>query len=329
MRKRRTAHEIDTEAADWAARFDRGPLSVEDERQFQLWLSQDDRRLGAFGRIRALSLFTEKARALGPGFDPATFGPAPLATAAPPDLARRSLLRLGGAVAATALVGTVAGWRLLSRGVLSTGKGETRVFALQDGSVVTLNTLSRIAVDFSEEIRGIRLIQGEVLFDVAKNPGRPFVVSVGETQVRVVGTSFTIRRIAAAPVQVLVREGIVDVSKTDRAGARPVRIFANMRATAPMLGGGIAADAVAPTELRRALAWQDGRIELKGETLAEAAAEFARYSDTRIIIDDPKLAKEEIAGLFNANNPVGFAQTVAVSLNAHTRIEEDVVHISR
>jgi transmembrane sensor len=223
----------------------------------------------------------------------------------------------------------VAAWRIPSRGVLSTGKGETRVVALQDGSVVTLNTLSRIAVDFSEETRGIRLLQGEVLFDVAKNPGRPFVVLVGETQVRVVGTIFTVRRIAAAPVQVLVREGIVDVAKTGMAAAAPVRIFANMRATAPVTGGGIAAHTVAPTELRRALAWQDGRIELKGETLAEAVTEFARYSDTKIVIDDPRLAKEEIAGLFNANNPVGFAQTVAVSLNARTRIEEDVVHISR
>jgi transmembrane sensor len=223
----------------------------------------------------------------------------------------------------------MAGWRFFSRGILSTGKGETRVVALQDGSVVTLNTSSRITVDYSEQIRGIRLIQGEVLFDVAKNPKRPFVVSVGKTQVRVVGTSFTVRRIERAPVQVLVREGIVDVSSTATSSAKPVRVFANMRATTPVTGGAISADTVAPTELRRALAWQDGRIELKGQTLAEAVSEFARYSDTKIIIDDAKLANEEIAGLFNANNPVGFAQTVAVSLNAHTRIEQDVVHIAR
>ena len=289
MRKRRTAREIDAEAADWAARLDRGPLSAEDERRFQLWLSQDDRRLGAFGRIRGLSIFTEKARALGRGFDPATFGPA-TPDILPHGLARRSLLRVGGAVAATALVGSMVGWRLMSRGVLSTGKGETRVFALQDGSVVTLNTLSRIAVDFSEQTRGIRLIQGEVHFDVAKNPDRPFEVSVGETQVRVVGTSFTIRRIEATPVQVLVREGIVDVSSIEAPSKQPVRIFANMRATTPAGGGGIAAQEVAPTELRRALAWRDGRIELKGETLAQAVAEFARYSDTKIIIDATKPA---------------------------------------
>ena len=34
----RTAHQIDAEAADWAARIDRGPLSPEQEQAFQAWL---------------------------------------------------------------------------------------------------------------------------------------------------------------------------------------------------------------------------------------------------------------------------------------------------
>jgi transmembrane sensor len=320
--RRKSANEIDAEAADWAARLDRGPLSAGDEQQFHSWLSGDDRRLGAFGRMRAIALSSQKARALGNDFDPSHFAPATRPS-------RRMLLGMGGSIAATALIGTAAGWRYLTRNSFSTGKGEMRVFALKDGSVVTLNTQSRIEVDFSEHTRGIRLIEGEVLFDVAKNPAKPFVVAAGDTEVRVVGTSFTIRRIEATPVQVLVREGIVDVRRTDVAGAQPIRISANTRAVTPLDGGRLAALPVAPIELRRELAWQDGRISLEGQSLAAAVAEFSRYSDTRIVIDDPSLAHEEIAGLFNADNPVGFAQTIAVSLNARTRIEEGVVHISR
>ena len=77
------------------------------------------------------------------------------------------------------------------------------------------------------------------------------------------------------------------------------------------------------------MAWQDGHIAFEGESLAEAAAEFARYSDTRIIIDDPALAQEEIAGLFKATDPVGFAQTIAISLNAHARVGEGEVRLTR
>src|SRR3954470_3626485 len=84
----KTAHQIDAEAADWAARLDRGPLAAEQEAQFQGWLGADVRCPGAFGRIRAVALSTERARALGPDFDPAVFEPAP---------ARRHVLQIGAA----------------------------------------------------------------------------------------------------------------------------------------------------------------------------------------------------------------------------------------
>jgi transmembrane sensor len=237
---------------------------------------------------------------------------------------------MGGALAATALLGLGGAWQLEHlRGRFSTGKGETKVVALKDGSVVTLNTASEIRVTYSDTLRGVELVQGEALFDVAKNKSRPFVVMAGDTHVRAVGTSFTVRRLEAAPVQVLVREGTVDVFKPET-GTAPVRISANSMAEAPLAREAeIAARAVLPAQLHRQLAWQTGQIAFEGETLAQAAAEFARYSDTRIVIDDPVLAREEIAGLFKATDPVGFAQTIALSLNAHARIGEGEVRLAR
>jgi transmembrane sensor len=317
----KTAHEIDAEAADWAARIDRGPLAAGQEQAFQAWLAEDVRCMGAFGRVRALALLTERAKALGPGFDPSHFAPIHFQS-------RRVMLQ-AGAIAATALVATVAGWQLLRPGArFRTGKGETKVVALKDGSVVTLNTASEILVNYSEGLRSVELVQGEALFDVAKNKARPFVVGAGDTNVRVVGTSFTVRHFDAAPVQVLVREGVVDVFKPT-AGAKPIRIFANTLAVAPPDNADIAARPVPMAQVRRAMAWQEGQIAFEGETLAQAVAEFSRYSDTKIVIDDPALAKEEIAGLFKATDPVGFAHTIAISLNAHARIGEGEVRLTR
>src|SRR3954464_7643480 len=120
----RTAHQIDAEAADWAARLDRGPLSAEDEAGLEAWFDSDPRALGAFGRMRALALSTERGRALGPDFDPASFTPASY-------IPRRRVLAWGGAIAATALIGAGTAWQLLqSRGRFITRKGETRVVAL-------------------------------------------------------------------------------------------------------------------------------------------------------------------------------------------------------
>jgi transmembrane sensor len=319
------AQQIDAEAAEWAARTDRGPLGPERESQFLAWMNTDTRCIGAYGRMRAIALTSERARALGPDFDPAAFTPnSAFGTA------RRRFLLMGGAIAATALLGLGGAWQLgRLRGRFATGKGETKVVALKDGSVVTLNTASEIRVTFSDTLRGIELLQGEALFDVAKNKARPFVVMAGDTNVRAVGTSFTVRRLEAAPVQVLVREGTVEVFKPET-GITPVRISANSMAEAPLAHDAeIAARPVLPAQLHRQLAWQTGQIAFEGETLAQAAAEFARYSDTRIVIDDPALAREEIAGLFKATDPVGFAQTIAISLNAHARIGEGEVRLAR
>ena len=323
MPARKTAHQIDTEAAAWAARMDRGPLSGEQEKLVQAWLAEDVRCVGAYGRMRAIALTSERARALGTDFDPAAFE-----TAAVMGMGRRRVLQWGGAIAAMALLGIGGTWQVLrQRGRFSTGKGETKVVALKDGSVVTLNTASEIQVNYTDRKRSVELIQGEALFDVAKNKSRPFVVSAGDTDVRAVGTSFTVRRLEATPIQVLVREGVVEVSKPASA---PVRIAANSMAEAPLNGQAvIAARAVPPAQLHRQLAWQTGQIAFEGETLAQAAAEFARYSDTRIVIDDPALAREEIAGLFKATDPIGFAQTIAISLNAHAQVGEGEVRLAR
>lgn len=318
----KTAREIDAEAADWAARVDRGVLEPDDERAFQAWLEADPRALGAYGRMRAVALETLRARALGPDFNPADFTHSQT---------RRVLLKAGSAIAATLLVGSLGAYQVLrTRGRYQTRKGETKVVALKDGSVVTLNTDTEIQVGFTEGIRSVELVKGEALFDVAKNRTRPFVVAAGDTSVRVVGTSFTVSRLEEAPVQVLVREGVVEVFKPLLIDAKPVRITAGTRAVAALSDPHVAAVSPVPAaQLHREMAWQDGHIAFEGQTLAQAAAEFSRYSDIRIVVDDPSLAHEEIAGLFRANDPVGFAHTVAVSLNARVHVEEGQVRLSR
>jgi transmembrane sensor len=320
---KKTAHQIDAEATGWAARIDRGHLEPVEEQAFQAWMHADMRSAGAYARVRALALASERARALGPDFDPAAFSPAPF-------WGRRTMLKIGGAIAASALVALGGTWEVLRhRGRFATDKGETRVVALEDGSVVTLNTASEIQVNFSDTARAVELIGGEALFDVARNKARPFVVSAGDTDVRAVGTSFTVRRLEMAPVEVLVREGVVEVFNPE-AGTAPVRISANNKAVA-QLGGGAAITAmpVPVAQLHRQLAWQNGQISFEGETLAQAVQEFSRYSDTRIVIEDPVLAREEIAGLFKATDPVGFAKTIAISLNAHAEIGEGEVRLTR
>ncbi len=56
-----------------------------------------------------------------------------------------------------------------------------------------------------------RLDSGEALFDVAKNPRRPFIVTAGDRQVVALGTSFVVRR-QERQVTVTLIEGKVAVT---------------------------------------------------------------------------------------------------------------------
>ncbi|WP_172271302.1 FecR family protein [Caulobacter sp. RHG1] len=326
---RQTAQEIDREAADWAARVDRG-LSPAEQLDLDGWLAGDIRRTGAFAIMRATALQTERAVALGPSFTPQDF-----AETSDREPSRRRLLLAGGGLVAACAAATVAGLPLWRGDRYRTRKGEVRQLALRDGSAVTLNTDSVLHVRFSDQRRELRLLQGEALFDVAHDKSRPFVVRAGETEAVAVGTSFTVRRLPGEAVQVLVREGVVEVRREDVASKPVQRLAVNMRAVST--AGAVTAATRNPVsvtqisepELQRALAWRGGQLAFEGETLAVAAGAFSRYSDTRIIVDDPQLAREEIAGLYQATDPIGFAQSIALSLGAHAQVSEGEVRVYR
>jgi len=202
-----------------------------------------------------------------------------------------------------------------------------REVVLPDGSIVSVNTNSEISVQFTRTERNIHLLRGEALFDVAKNKDRPFTVIAGDTSVRAVGTSFTVSRLPHEPIQVLVKEGVVELQRTNTPQALPVRASANIRAIAPP-GAPIITVAMPEEKLVRDLEWQYGRIALDNETLADAAAEFARYSEILIVVD-PGVSNRTVTGLFAANDPVGFAKATASVLKLQVEVKGNEVRIFR
>jgi len=232
---------------------------------------------------------------------------------------------IAASVAAAVFVGTEY-WRTDQRENYSADFGQVREVVLADGSIVTLNTNSKVSVKFTKERREIHLLQGEALFDVAKNKNRPFVVVAGDMQVRAVGTSFTVSMLPSRPIQVLVREGVVELSHVTKGRTMPVRVSANTQVLASRDVPIIAAE-VSKTKIERDLAWQFGHIALDNKTLQDAANEFSRYSDVRIIVD-PSVAKRTVTGLFVANDPIGFAKAAAAVLKLELEVGDGKIHLS-
>jgi transmembrane sensor len=313
---------IDQQAADWIARRDRGPLSEEDAKALDLWLNGDPRRRGAFLRAQALSLMSESGRALGPQFDPQRFA-AP-AVHRRPRLSRRRVLTWAGGGAAGAAVAAF-GVGVSTAGAITTGMGEVRRVTLDDGSTVMLNTETRVRVRYSRKVRRVELAYGEAYFTVVPDPVRSFVVDVSGAPLHTDRAAFRVRKLSGAPVDILVDQGglVIEVP-------RPVLLKANTRlVVAPSALGAAQPQAIAPDLVSRELAWRDGKIAFEGERLDEAAAEFARYSRTRIEIRDPELAGEPVSGLFSASDPVGFSRAVAHAFGAQVDQGRDLVILSR
>jgi transmembrane sensor len=319
------SQEIDNQAAEWAAKRSLRDLTPGEQAEFCAWLTADPRHLGAFGRAEGVLARIE--RASGAATNDSRLDPETKA----PNLVRRRIVLTGGIAACIAAVSVVgeALWRTSGESgvatvtTYTTGKGQTREILLSDRSVMTLNTESRVSVVFTKELRKIRLESGEALFDVAKNKQRPFVVYAGDTQVRAVGTSFTVSLLPKQPLQVLVREGVVELKRADTAA---VWVGASTQAVAPH-DAPIVAESISSVKLARKLAWQYGRIALDNQSLQDAADEFARYSDVRIIVD-PAVANRTVTGLFASNDPVGFAKAAAAILKLNVEVNDGEVRIS-
>lgn len=311
---------IDAIAAGWVAREDRGPLPAPEQAALQAWLAEDRRHLGAYARARAVFVHFDRARALGIQSGPAGGGPAARRPARP-----RRLFWAAGVAACLCVVATL---QLLGAGHHATATGEILRVPLRDGSAVTLNSDSEIEVDFDDGIRRVRLLRGEALFDVAKDRSRPFVVEAASTRVTAVGTSFTVNRVSERDVQVLVREGVVELVDSTQPRREPVRLEANTLAMATPARK-IDVQPLREPEVERRLAWRDGMLSFSGATLEEAAAQFARYSEVRIIIDDPLVARQRVVGLYSATDPEGFAQAVALSLGLRAEKAPEGIRLRR
>lgn len=95
------------------------------------------------------------------------------------------------------------------------GAGEKKQMTLPDGSVVYLNTDTRIGIAtayFNKEKREIWLEEGEAFFEIAKNPEKPFIIHSIGLQTTVLGTSFNIKAYKELDESsVSVRDGKVQV----------------------------------------------------------------------------------------------------------------------
>jgi transmembrane sensor len=187
-----------------------------------------------------------------------------------------------------------------------TAVGEISNVALADGSTLKLNTDSEILVNFSATQRDITLLKGEVFFEVAKNPNKPFVVAVGEERVTAIGTAFCVDLSTPESLEVLVTEGQVRVNReastlsvTDQhLPYEEVFLTPGQKVVISDNTSSVSHDQNSDSML----AWREGMLLFEGETLEQAIREIDRYTPLSFKIIDHEIAEIPVGGFFRAGD---------------------------
>ena len=202
----------------------------------------------------------------------------------------------------------------------ATNAGEMRSIALEDGSVVELNTRSRLRARFTANERRLQLLAGEAIFNVAKNPRRPFRVFAGSTEIVAVGTQFNVDAHDSRTV-VTVLEGRVRVTNSTDIPAQGAGPMELNRGEQAVIAKHQPPKRISAADTAKATAWTERRLFFEGTTLADVATEFARYNDRIIRINDQVLAARRITGVFNATDQATFVEFLRT--HSDVRVRED------
>jgi transmembrane sensor len=320
------------EASIWFVELSEGHITDKVREQFSDWLRSSPEHVRAYLQISALwedsarlvkggedvEALIARARAAG---DIVRVGKDRQPSSVKP---RRFVNPLHAALAASVvLVAIGVTFWLQQRGVYETAIGEQRSLTLADGSTIELNAQSRVRVQFTATERSIDLLEGQVLFHVAHDTARPFIVHSGAASVRAVGTQFDIDRLSGETI-VTVVEGRVavlpdplmqPVSTNPVDSSAPSISAPDFSTTAPgevlglLLTAGEQVTLTAQTTSRptrtdvdAAIAWTQRKLVFASSPLTQVADEYNRHHKTRLVIRDRELASFLVSGVFSAND---------------------------
>lgn len=234
---------------------------------------------------------------------------------APTSNPRRRRIRMMLVASVASVAAIVAGVWLsrsteLPEGLYATTIGEQRVVTLDDGSVLSLNTQSRVQVRYSAASRDIFLMEGQAAFKVMHET-RPFYVHAGAAKIRDIGTEFDVRYFHdSSKVVLAVTEGSVEVlgNPEHQVGAGPIAapavvpslLIAGQRTVIDRNGQ---IEPVVIVKMDDVNAWKEQRLKFLDTPLEEIAQEFNRYNrKPQLRIEGDTAKAHHFSGLFFAHS---------------------------
>lgn len=308
------------EAAEWLIRQDAGSADVA---AFEAWRDADPRHRVAYAQ--AVAAWEGLGRLEQPAL-PAQAADEKTRVEADFASARRRFLR-AAACALPAMAAGGLGWKLLDApAYASTGVGEQRRFSPVPGLYVMLNTDSRMRWKSDAGHCSVWLDQGEVALTVDGSASHRVTLYSGARALLLIAGDFNARSSNDGASEVLILSGSARIAQNETTGTRHdigrgeiIRFSSTAAQVQP-----------APANLIRSVsAWRRGELVFDGETLGQAVAEYNRYLDRKLAIDDPAVAAIRIGGRFDTAHPSSFTDALETTFGLHTVETADRILVKR
>ena len=310
----KTPEDIDREASKWLAIVNSDGASNEELVTFERWRAGDPRREAAFSRLEVM--FNEIGDLTELEYLIDTPAPNQRTATSTGILERlkgwvaRPLIPIGAIAAALAVMVVVANLpnASLEPQRYASSIAETRDVTLADGSVITLGAKSAAEVTYEDDQRRVALLSGQAFFDVARDPGRPFVITAGGANIEVIGTRFDVTLIRDE-TRVGVVEGVVSVSTHDERSAA-AQLTAGQALT--VTDNGVVGE-IRLADLDTLTAWRNGRLIYKNAPLGDVVTSINRYTSRPVALAPEVDDALTITGAFRASEAEAVIRTIATA----------------
>jgi hypothetical protein len=205
---------------------------------------------------------------------------------------------------------------------LTVPKGFTYALELADSTKVYVNADTDLKFPFSfHSSRREVFVEGEAYFDVAPDPGRPFVVHTKHADVIALGTSFNVSTYNGYFKAALLTGAVVVMEKN-----KMIQLSPGQAAVKDQESGELVVDTFTRDTVP---GWVNGRYVFEKKSLAEVCATIERLYDVKIVFDRKEIGKLTYTGAVSKKQKVEefLADVEKVNKIKYYRDKEQRIHL--
>ncbi len=207
--------------------------------------------------------------------------------------------------------------------VKETLKGQKSTITLPDGSIVYLNSGSKISYlsDYNNSLRYIEL-EGQAFFDVFKDKEKPFIVKCRGLEVEALGTSFDVNSYGVNSIQVSLVTGKVKLQIPEMPEKESFTLSPGQYS---IINNEYDITDKGNFDPYEVLAWKEGRLIFKDESLDEIIPKLELWYAVQIDNQTTRLSLKHFNSTFEKENLDNILHNMGLTMGFTHTIQENKV----